>query len=284
MIEGRPSTTAFHVAAARAAHLRFDSAPYVLEDVHAERLLDEEGLAQIDTFANDGPWILLENRLFLVLRARHAEERLAAAYARGVRQYVILGAGLDSFAWRQPEGFEDLQVFEVDHPSTQRWKADRLATLGWPVPENTQLVECDFEKQTASEALHATRFDPSQPAVVSWMGVIYYLERETADLALRDLSGLLAPGSELIFDSMFPWEVLPPRYHEIREAMGQFLKGAGEPHINRYDREDIIAATVAAGFSRAALAETKDLADAYAPTTDSERPLSERFTLVVAER
>jgi len=283
MIEGRPSTTAFHVAAARAAHLKFDAAPYVLEDVHAARLLDEEGLAQIDTFSNDGPWILLENRLFLCLRARHVEERLAAAYARGVRQYVILGAGLDSFAWRQPEGLEDLSIFEVDHPSTQRWKAARLDSLGWPVPTNTELVECDFEKQTASEALGATRFDPSQPAVVSWMGVIYYLERATADLALRDLAGIMAPGSELIFDSMFPWDELPKRYHEIREAMGQFLKGAGEPHINRYSRNEIIDSALAAGFSRASLAETKDLVEAYAGAI-GEPKLSERFTLVVAER
>jgi methyltransferase (TIGR00027 family) len=117
MIEDRPSETALEVAAARAAHLRFDPDPHLLEDVHAESLLDEEGRALIPRYGDDGPWILKENRLFLPLRARFAEDRLAEAHARGCRQLVILGAGLDSFAWRQPEGLADLRIYEVDHPA-----------------------------------------------------------------------------------------------------------------------------------------------------------------------
>ncbi|MBW2423860.1 MAG: class I SAM-dependent methyltransferase [Deltaproteobacteria bacterium] len=284
MIDGRPSETALEVAAARAAHLRFDPEPHLLEDVHAESLLDEDGRALIRRYGDDGPWILKENRLFLPLRARFVEDRLVEAHARGCRQLVILGAGLDSFAWRQPEGLADLRIYEVDHPATQAWKVERLASLGWAVPANVRLVACDFESQTASKALAATGFDASSPALVSWMGVVYYLERETADGAMTDLAGLLAPGSEVVFDAMLPWESMPPRYHEIRDAMTAYLKGADEPHVNRYEPEEILAALAEAGFSEASVADRDELAGRYVDPTGTTIPLSERFMLVVARR
>ena len=175
MIEGRPSETALHVAAARAAHLRFDPAPHLLDDVHAENFLDEDGRTLIASYSDEGPWILIENRRFLPLRARWVEDRLAAAHARGVRQFVILGAGLDWFAFRQPAELTGLRIFEIDHPSTQRWKLDRLESIGLAPPENVRFVACDFEKTSVPEALAETDFDPNLPAVVSWMGVVYYL-------------------------------------------------------------------------------------------------------------
>lgn len=284
MLEGRPSNTAFQVAAARAAHLKFDPAPHLLEDIHAEMMLDDESRPMIEGYSDDASWILLENRLFLPLRARFVEDRLVEAYARGVRQFVILGAGLDSFAWRQPSGLSELRVFEVDHPSTQRWKASRLESLGWPVPANTRLVECDFEKNTASEALGRTDFDPSAPTIVSWMGVVYYLERSTADGAMADLAGMLAEGSEVVFDAMLPWDAMPPRYHEIREAMAKYLNGAGEPQINRYLPEEILGAVTNAGFAEGEHAELDKLLATYVTPAGTKLPLSGRFMLVVATR
>lgn len=284
MLEGRPSNTAFQVAAARAAHLKYDPAPHLLEDIHAEAMLDDESRSMIEGYGDEAPWILLENRLFLPLRARFVEDRLVEAYARGIRQFVILGAGLDSFAWRQPEGLPDLRVFEVDHPDTQRWKANRLESLGWPVPTNTRLVECDFEHSMASEALSRTDFDPSAPAVVSWMGVVYYLERPTANRAMADLAGLLAEGSEVVFDAMLPWDALPPRYHEIREAMAKYLKGAGEPQINRYLPDEILSAVEESGFTQATHAKIDELLSTYVTPAGTHLPLSERFMLVVATR
>jgi methyltransferase (TIGR00027 family) len=284
MIEDRPSETALEVAAARAAHLRFDPEPHLLEDIHAESLLDEDGRALIPRYGDDGPWILKENRLFLPLRARFVEDRLADAHARGCRQLVILGAGLDSFAWRQPEGLADLRIYEVDHPATQAWKVERLASLGWAVPANVRLVACDFEGETASEALASTDFEASTPALVSWMGVVYYLERETANGAMADLAGLLAPGSEVVFDAMLPWEAMPPRYHEIREAMTEYLKGADEPHVNRYQPEEILEALAKAGFSEASVADRDEIVGRYVNPTGTTIPLSERFMLVVARR
>ena len=118
MIEGEPSQTALHVAAARAAHLRFDPAPHLLEDPHAEPLLGERAEALIESYANGGSWLLIENRIAIPLRARYVEDRLDAAYRNGVRQLVVLGAGLDSYAFRTPTEQPELRVFEIDHPST----------------------------------------------------------------------------------------------------------------------------------------------------------------------
>ncbi|MCR9095226.1 MAG: class I SAM-dependent methyltransferase [bacterium] len=283
MIEGRPSDTALQVAAAREAHRRFDAGPPILDDVHAASLLDEAGLALVETYGDEAPWILLENRLFLPLRARLVEDRLAEAYARGVRQYVILGAGLDSYAWRQPEDQGELRIYEVDHPATQQWKADRLTGLGWPTPANTRMVACDFEATSASEALSATDFDPAQPTVVSWMGVIYYLERETAADAMADLAKILAPGSELVFDVMLPWEAMPERYQAIREQMVAWLKGAGEPQKNRYRPPELVDASSAAGFDETAVIDVPSLYARYA-SGEPASPLSERFFLAIATR
>ena len=135
MIEGRPSETALHTAAARAAHRLLDPEPHILEDLRAAELLGSDGAALIETYHDDGPWVLLENRIFIPLRARYVEDRLREADRNGARQYVVLGAGLDSFAFRQPAELGELTIFEVDHPSTQNWKMDRIDSLVWSVPE-----------------------------------------------------------------------------------------------------------------------------------------------------
>ena len=165
MNAGEPSRTAFQVAASRAAHLRFDPPPHLLEDRIAERFLGEEAEALIATYADGGPWILLENRLFLAFRGRFGEDLIAEAHRTGVRQLVILGAGLDSFGLRRPASLEDLRVYEVDHPATQGWKKRRLAELGLSLPEELEFVECDFETTSVSSALQSASFQPKEPAI-----------------------------------------------------------------------------------------------------------------------
>ncbi len=282
MIEGRPSDTALQVAAARAAHLRFDPAPHLLDDHQAADLLGTEALSMVDLYADDGPWMLVENRLFLPLRARYVEDRLRESYLRGVRQFIILGAGLDSFVFRQPKELEDVRVFEIDHPSMQTWKRTRLAALGWAIPDNARYVPCDFEKSRVPEALAATDFDRDQPAIVSWMGVVYYLEKATVDAALRDLSSILAPGSEVVLDAMRPWDELPERYAEIRAMMAAYLSGAGEPQVNRYRKDEIIRAIRVAGFSEARVEDREEIERRYLSPIETAIPLSHRFRLVVA--
>jgi len=284
MIEGQPSDTALQVAASRAAHLRYDPPPHLLEDRQAEALLGPERASLIDGSSNEAPWILIENRLFIPLRARYAEDRLREAFDRGVRQLVVLGAGLDSFVWRQPAELAGLRTFEVDHPSTQAWKRARIQALGWTLPSTARLVPCDFEAQSVSDALAASDFDPERPALVSWMGVTYYLERATTESALRELCGLLAAGSEVVFDVMRPWDELPERYAEVRARMLEYLKGAGEPQVNRYRADEILDAIREAGFDEAHVESRTSLEARYLAPLETDIPLSERFHLVVARK
>lgn len=282
MLDDQPSHTAIHVAATRAAHLRYDAPPYLLEDPAAEALLGSTHAAMIETLGDDAHWVLRENRLFVPLRARWVEDELALAYARGVRRYVILGAGLDSFAFRRPESLRDLEVIELDHPATQRFKRARLDDLGWELPHGVKLVECDFETQPVSEVLAAAGCERGTPTFVSWMGVVYYLERETARAALRELEALLGPGSRVAFDFLRPYEDLAPRYGELVQTSGQYLKRVGEPHVNKLRNPEVEADVLAAGFAAAEVISRRELVDRYVKGLATRTPLSERFGLALA--
>jgi methyltransferase (TIGR00027 family) len=281
---GEPSRTALIVAGARAAHLRFDPPPHLLEDPLAERLLGEHADAMIRMHGERAPWILHENRLFMPLRARFGEDLVARAHADGVRQLVILGAGLDSYALRRPPDLSDLHVYEVDHPATQGWKQARLAALGLAVPERVSFVACDFETSSVSAALGATSFRPERPAVVIWMGVVYYLAKDTVAKALAELAGLLAPGSALALDYQLPVDALPERYREIFGQVTDYLKGVGEPQVNRYRPEELRGAALAAGFARVELPARDELQRRYLEPLGTSIPLSERFGLAIARR
>lgn len=284
MNAGEPSHTAIQVAACRAAHLRFDPPPHLLEDRFAERLLGADAERLIASYADGGSWILLENRLFLPFRGRFGEERIAEAHAAGVRQLVILGAGLDSFALRRPPGLVGLRIFEVDHPATQGWKRRRLAECGIAEPDELEFVECDFETTSISEALRGSGFRPQAPAIVSWMGVVYYLAKETVARALVELAELLAPGSSVVLDYQLPLEDLPQRYHDVFAQQSAYLQRAGEPQVNRYRPAELREAIGAAGFARADLPTREELHQRYFAPIASQIPMSERFGMAIAWR
>ena len=183
MIDGRRSGTAERVAIRRASHALCDR-PVIFEDPLAMRILSEEGVAQARTEAADTeqhPW-LRGLRMFLAVRSRFAEEELAQAVAQGVRQFVVLGAGLDTFAYRNP--FPNLHVFEVDHPDTQAWKRERLQHAEIAIPHSMQFAPVDFERDTLAHGLEAAGFRSSEPAFFSWLGVVPYLTRDAARLFL----------------------------------------------------------------------------------------------------
>ena len=163
--EGEPSRTAFGAAALRAAHQ--DDPHPIFTDPLARQILGDEELP-------DRAWDQSRLRLFVAVRHRFAEDALAGAVARGTRQVVVLGAGLDTFAYRNP--FPDTQVFEVDHPATGAWKRERLAETGIAVPGNVTYVAVDFERDALGERLAAAGFDGARPAFFLWLGVVPYLE------------------------------------------------------------------------------------------------------------
>lgn len=195
--------TAFGAARARARHLVAEGEPKILNDHIAQRLLglsDEEVVTQ--TKGVEGrPY----GASLWAMRSRYAEDRLAAAVERGVSQYVVLGAGLDSFALRNADTPKLLSIFEVDDPPLQEWKRKRLKELGMSEPRCLSFAPCDFETMSIAEALARTEFDMQAPAVVSWLGVTQYLTRSAIDETLRWASSL-ATGSEIVLTYVVPGE------------------------------------------------------------------------------
>lgn len=135
-------------------------------------------------------------------RARYMEDKLEEAVKQGVKQYVILGAGMDTFAFRRPELVEQLQVFEVDHPDTQALKCQRLAELGWEIPKQLHFIPVDFTREKLDEALKHSPYDPQEPGFFSWMGVTYYLTPSEVFNTLRTVADISPKGSTVIFDYM----------------------------------------------------------------------------------
>src|SRR5262245_66401745 len=200
MQEARPSQTALRVALRRAAHQVFDH-PVILDDPIALRILSQDAVAKLKLDPRQRGRVALTLRAFMAVRSRFAEDALGRAVQRGVRQYVVLGAGLDTFAYRNP--WPDLRVFEVDHSATQTWKMNRLAAGKIEVPSNVTYAPVNFESQTLANGLVAAGFDPTMPAFFSWLGVTMYLT-VPATLSTFDFIGSTAPGGGVAFDYSVP--------------------------------------------------------------------------------
>ena len=200
MQDERPSATAWRVALGRAAHQHFDH-PTVFDDPLALRIVGAEAHAtSTEAFFHERYRFTRRAtsvRALVVVRSRLAEEELSAAVSRGVRQYVLLGAGLDTFAYRNPHA--GLRVFEVDHPATQGWKRKILRRAGITEPDSLMFVPVNFERQTAMEGLVAAGFDRSAPAFFAWLGVTMYLPEDAVYAMLRDVAAM-ATSSGIIFD------------------------------------------------------------------------------------
>ena len=228
MIEAQPSRTALRVALRRAAHQVHDAKPLVFDDPLAVRILSKESRAELArTPDSEKRPFSAALRAFMVCRARFAEDVLASGVRiSDVSQYLVLGAGLDTFAYRNP--FAGVKVFEVDHPATQAWKRERLEDAEIAVPESVQFVAVDFERQSLREQLLAAGFDPGAPTVTAWLGVVPYLTLE-AFRSTVSLLGSFAEGSEVVFDYSQPREVLSPREQLMLDSMASRVAQAGEP-------------------------------------------------------
>lgn len=185
-------------------------------------------------------------RAFIAARSRYAEDALHAAVAAGVAQYVVLGAGLDTFAYRLSEP-SSLRVFEVDHPSTQAWKRVRLAAAGIAPPAHLELVGFDFERQSLAQAMATTGFDPRRPACVSWLGVTVYLTVEAIRGTLAWVAALQA-GSTIVFEYAVP-SARADAGAEIRAGMAARSAAVGEPWITFFEPDEMVRLLAAAGFA-----------------------------------
>ena len=211
----------------RAAHQLYDD-PVVFSDPLALQILSDQAADEVRQAVpeeQENSWAR-GLRSFMAARSRFAEEELARAVGRGVRQYVVLGAGLDTFAYRNP--FPDLRVFEVDHPDTQAWKRERLEHAGIRVPDSMRFAPVDFERGTLEAGLDAAGFRRNEPAFLSWLGVVPYLTREAAFGTLEFVSGLPS-GSGIAFDYSVPREMLGERERMAFDFLAARVARAGEP-------------------------------------------------------
>jgi len=206
----------------RAAHQLMDKPP-VLDDPIAVRLVGDASARDMERAQHK---VARDFRCFMAARSRFVEDQLATAVAAGVSQYVVLGAGLDTFAWRNP--FPALRVFEVDFPATQQWKFEMLAEAGLTQPANLTFVPLDFEHKTLAAGLAEAGLAPGQPAFFGWLGVVPYLTREAFRATLGDIARM-PPGSGVSFDYGLSPEVLGPLRRLALQALSERVASAGEP-------------------------------------------------------
>jgi len=247
MIDGRRSGTAERVASRRAAHQICDR-PLIFDDPLALPILSEEAALRAREEAADSdqhPWAR-GLRLFVAVRSRLAEEELALSYEHGVRQYVVLGAGLDTFAYRNAHA--GLRVFEVDHPDTQVWKRERLQHAGIAIPDSMRFAPVDFERDTLAHGLEAAGFRHDQPAFFSWLGVVPYLSHNAAFSTLRFIAGL-PRSSGVVFDYAISRELMGEAERQSFDVLAERVARAGEPFRLFFAPEQLIADLRGLGFT-----------------------------------
>ena len=231
----------------RAAHQMFDT-PLVLDDPFAVRIVGRDAAEALrsspgghqDRFSKAA-------RAFMVARSRIAEDALGDAIGRGARQHVILGAGLDTFAYRNPFPATALHVFEVDYAATQAWKRDSLAAAGILPPPSVTFAPVDFERQTLAEGLGEAGFDRRAPTFFSWLGVTMYLSEEAIQSTLAFV-GSTPAGGGLAFDYAVPRASLPFMERFVFDALARRVAAAGEPFVTFFDPTTLCARLEATGF------------------------------------
>jgi methyltransferase (TIGR00027 family) len=246
---GSPSRTAVMTAIHRAAHFLIDEPPKILADSFARAFAgfssDKEFPAVVDSYAFPD---FAAHRASFALRNRYAEDQLATAVASGTVQYVILGAGLDSFAYRCPDALRGLQIFEVDHLSSQAWKQARLAELGIEAPPTLRYVSIDFERETLTARLDAGGVDRKAKAFFSWLGVTQYLTPDAVLKTLREIASASVAGSGIVATFVVPASILNRAESELLAAIAERSASVGESWLSLLEPGEMIALMQQAGF------------------------------------
>jgi methyltransferase (TIGR00027 family) len=227
---GQPSQTARGAAAYRAIHQTLGGGA-IFKDPFAARILDEQTAASLNEMAADES--LRPMRLFIAARSRVSEDTMATCVAGGVRQVVVLGAGLDTFSLRNPFANLGVRVFEVDYAATQIWKRERIKAAGLVEPQSLIFAPIDFERERLSEGLTRVGFRPSQPAFFQWLGVVPYLTKEAVASTLKYLSKV--PQAAVVFDYAEPFQNYPAERRANVIAIAERAAARSEPWLSLFD-------------------------------------------------
>jgi methyltransferase (TIGR00027 family) len=284
MEEGRPSRTALVAAMRRAIHLLEDAPPKIFEDTLALGLCGFESetalrAAHDATSEKIGQSLgfefarvyALAARAHGVVKSRYAEDELEQAVEQGIIQYVLLGSGLDSFAYRRRDLMSKLCVFEVDHPASQAWKRSRLGDLGIEAPANVAFVPVDFEKQSFMEELERNGYDAKKPGFFAWLAVVPYLSSGTIVSTLRSIASLPA-GTQIVFDYLVPGTLLDQESRRMHATLTDFASASGEPLQSLFEPAALANQLNELGFSGVWHATPDQLNARYCPNrTDGLR-------------
>jgi methyltransferase (TIGR00027 family) len=253
------SRTAQRVAIRRAAHQLLDL-PRVFDDPLALRIIGSEAAEELRSNPKEHHAFSRAFRAFMAARSRYAEDELARAVALGVRQYVVLGAGLDTFAYRNPHA--GLRVFEVDHPATQLWKREQLQEAVIPIPPSLNFVPIDFERQTLANGLAQSEFSATAAAFFSWLGVTPYLTRDACMATLGFIAKMPA-GSAVVFDFAVDPALLNAGQRQALEALSARVARYGEPFQLFFDPVKLQQDLKTMGFHRTEFLQGKQLNERY---------------------
>jgi methyltransferase (TIGR00027 family) len=255
------SQTAFGVAALRAVHQLLDNEPKILDDPVVLKILDADILDEIRSEPEQ--FRSMRQRTFrshILVRSRYAEDRLEQAVSNGVSQLVVLGAGLDTFAYRQPAWATGIRIYEVDHPASQKEKRKRLEDAGIAIPDNLEYVPMDFEKDSLAESLSKSSIQLDQPVFFSWLGVMVYLTQEAIDTILRFVVSLPRQ-TEIVF-TFSSGNATKDRPHKV-SSMETRAAMLGEPWLTFYEPDGLEQMLRSLGFSDVILPSVAEIAQRY---------------------
>ena len=263
----RNLSTADIVAFERAWHQRAD--PPVLEDPYA-RLLCGPLLGLATRFRPLGWYVakvelgpIMPASMVVVIRARYAEQALEHAVERGVSQYVMVGAGMDSFPFRRPDLAERVEIYEIDHPAVQRRKLERIRKAGLDVSPTHHFIGADLTEVTVVDALGSSSFDTARPAFLSLLGVVYYLTPDALEATARSIAAGLSPGSCIVVDYLLDQASSAPGSGSVRSNLLKLVEDCGEPMRSEYSLDQMDALMRRSGFEPVDACAAADLEDAY---------------------
>jgi methyltransferase (TIGR00027 family) len=242
------SRTALATALMRAAHTRLDPHP-LIDDAWGDRLVPESvkrAMASSDAILDES---LMRSGSYanVIMRTRYAEDALKAAVTNGVQQYVLIGAGFDSFSLRRPAFAEKLRIFEIDFPATQRLKTERIAACGVALPDSIHFIAADLSQESVAAALARAPFDTKQLTFFSWLGVTMYLTREANLATLKSIASCSLPGSEAVF-TYLDEAVFQAQSESFRE-LEQRVAAIGEPFLSGFDPAELAANLAGCGLA-----------------------------------